>query len=29
LKRRLQDISKGNIDVGYKMIFPLLKKARR
>ncbi len=26
LKRKLTDISKGNIDVSYKMIFPLLKK---
>ncbi|MDP2424224.1 MAG: peptide deformylase [Bacteroidales bacterium] len=26
LKRKLSDISKGNIDVDYKMIFPLLKK---
>jgi len=29
LKRRLLDISKGNIEVSYKMIFPLQKKARR
>lgn len=29
LKRRLLDISKGNIDVKYKMIFPLKKKGRR
>jgi len=29
LKRRLHDISKGNIDVKYKMIFPLKKKGRR
>lgn len=26
LKRKLTDISKGNVDVSYKMIFPLLKK---
>lgn len=26
LKRKLTDISKGNVDVDYKMIFPLLKK---
>jgi len=26
LKRKLQDISKGDIDVAYKMIFPLLKR---
>jgi len=29
LKRKLQDISKGDIDVAYKMIFPLQKKGRR
>ena len=29
LKRKLLDISKGNIDVKYKMIFPLKKKGRR
>ncbi|MCF8369806.1 MAG: peptide deformylase [Bacteroidales bacterium] len=29
LKRKLQDISKGNITVGYKMIFPVGKKAKR
>jgi len=29
LKRRLHDISKGNIDVKYKMIFPLKKKGAR
>jgi peptide deformylase len=29
LKRRLQDISKGNIDVDYKMIFPNKKKSRK
>lgn len=29
LKKRLLDISKGNIDVKYKMIFPLKKKGRR
>ena len=29
LKRKLQDISKGNIDIKYKMIFPLKKKAHR
>ena len=29
LKRRLLDISKGNIDVKYKMIFPLKKKGKR
>ncbi|MCD4682292.1 MAG: peptide deformylase [Bacteroidales bacterium] len=29
LKRRLQDISKGNIDIKYKMIFPLKKKRIR
>jgi peptide deformylase len=29
LRRKLLDISKGNIEVGYKMIFPLLKKARK
>jgi peptide deformylase len=26
LKRKLQDISKGNIDVAYKMIYPLMKR---
>ncbi|PCH93291.1 MAG: peptide deformylase, partial [Bacteroidetes bacterium] len=26
LKRRLTDISKGKIDIGYKMKFPLIKK---
>ena len=29
LRRRLLDISKGNIDVSYKMIFPLIKKGRK
>ena len=29
LKRRLSDISRGDIDVEYKMIFPLRKKGRR
>jgi peptide deformylase len=29
LKRKLSDISKGNIDVDYKMIFPKKKKGRR
>jgi peptide deformylase len=29
LKRKLQDISKGNIDVDYRMIFPNRKKGRR
>lgn len=29
LKRRLLDISKGNIDIKYKMIFPLKKKGKR
>ena len=29
LKRKLLDISKGNIDVKYKMIFPLKKKGKR
>ncbi len=29
LKGRLADISKGNVDVHYKMIFPMLKKKRR
>lgn len=29
LKKRLLDISKGNIDVKYKMIFPLKKKGKR
>lgn len=29
LKGRLMDISKGNVDVSYKMIFPLLKKKRK
>ena len=29
LKRKLLDISKGNIEVAYKMIFPLQKKSRR
>lgn len=29
LKRKLLEISKGNVDVDYKMIFPLQKKARR
>ena len=29
LKRKLSDISKGNIDVDYKMIFPKMKKGRR
>jgi peptide deformylase len=28
LKRRLSDISKGNIDISYKMIFPLKKKRK-
>jgi len=29
LRRKLLDISMGNIDVGYKMIFPLIKKGRK
>jgi len=29
LKRRLSDISKGNVEVAYKMLFPLIKKGRR
>ncbi|MCD4698051.1 MAG: peptide deformylase [Bacteroidales bacterium] len=29
LKRKLQDITKGNIKVGYKMIFPNIKKGKR
>jgi peptide deformylase len=29
LKRRLTDISKGNVDVGYKMTFPLLRKGKK
>ncbi|MCD4664374.1 MAG: peptide deformylase [Bacteroidales bacterium] len=29
LKRKLSDISKGNIDVKYKMIFPMRKKGKR
>ena len=29
LKGRLNDISKGKVEVGYKMLFPLLKKGRR
>ena len=29
LKGRLNDISKGNVEVAYKMLFPLLKKKRR
>ena len=29
LKGKLQDISKGNVDVSYKMIFPLQKKKRK
>ncbi len=29
LKRKLSDISKGNIDVKYKMLFPLQKKGRK
>ena len=29
LKRKLSDISKGNVDVAYKMIFPLLKKGKK
>ena len=29
LRRKLLDISRGNIDVGYKMIFPLIKKGRK
>jgi len=29
LKRRLTDISKGNVEVAYKMLFPMLKKNRK
>jgi peptide deformylase len=29
LKRRLNDISKGNVDTSYKMIFPLVKKRKK
>jgi peptide deformylase len=29
LKRRLTDISKGNVEVTYKMLFPQIKKRRR
>jgi len=29
LKRRLTDISKGDVDVAYKMLFPLMKKRKR
>ena len=29
LKRRLSDISKGNVDVAYKMIFPQMKKGKK
>lgn len=29
LKRRLNDISKGNVEVSYRMTFPLLKKGRK
>ena len=29
LKRRLSDISKGNVEVGYRMLFPQVKKGRR
>ncbi len=29
LKRRLSDISKGNVEVSYRMLFPQMKKARR
>jgi peptide deformylase len=29
LKRRLSDISKGNVEVAYKMLFPQIKKGRR
>ncbi|MEI6173714.1 MAG: peptide deformylase [Bacteroidota bacterium] len=29
LKRRLSDISKGNVEVSYKMLFPQVKKGRR
>jgi peptide deformylase len=29
LRRRLTDISKGNVDVGYKMLFPQIKKGRK
>jgi peptide deformylase len=29
LKRRLSDISKGNVEVAYKMTFPVIKKGRR
>ena len=29
IKRKLNDISKGNVDVEYRMIFPMLKKARK
>ena len=29
LKRKLNDIAKGDVEVDYKMIFPLIKKARR
>jgi hypothetical protein len=29
LKRRLADISKGDVDVDYRMTFPALKKGRK
>jgi peptide deformylase len=29
LKRRLSDISKGNVEVAYRMLFPLIKKGRK
>lgn len=29
LKRRLNDISKGNVEVSYRMLFPLIKKIRK
>jgi peptide deformylase len=29
LKRRLSDISRGNVDVSYRMLFPQIKKGRK
>lgn len=29
LNRRLSDISKGNVDVGYRMVFPMMKKGKK
>ncbi len=29
LQRRLSDISRGNVDVGYRMLFPLMKKGKK